>query len=64
MKTVFEKLEKMEIPATSESAPEPYREPEVVDRVLRRAEELRKAWCKPNAESPRATGRSSVALSA
>ena len=63
LKPVFEKLEKMEIPPTSDSAPEQYSEPELIDRVLRRAEELRKAWSKPNAESPRSTGRSSVALS-
>jgi hypothetical protein len=63
MKPVFEKLEKMEIPPTSDSAPEQYSELELIDRVLRRAEELRKAWSKPNAESPRSPGRSSVALS-
>jgi very-short-patch-repair endonuclease len=63
---VFEKLEKMEIPAIpspADSAGDPRREHEVIERVNRRAEELRKAWSKPAAES-RPSGRSSVAVSA
>jgi predicted nucleic acid-binding Zn ribbon protein len=57
----------MEIPAISapvDPAGDPRREHEVIERVIRRAEELRKAWSKPAAESRRPTGRSSVAVSA
>ena len=63
MKTVFEKLEKMEISPTADSEGERHSEHELINRVMRRAEELRKAWSKPNGESPRSTSRSSVALS-
>jgi very-short-patch-repair endonuclease len=62
MKSVFEKLEKLEIPPTSGATGEQHNEHEVIDRVIRRAEELRKAWSKPNGEAPRSTGRSSVAV--
>jgi very-short-patch-repair endonuclease/DNA polymerase III delta prime subunit len=64
MKTVFEKLEKMEIPATFNSSDErsgAQTSHEVIDRVTRRAEELRRAWSKPNSERPRSSERSSVA---
>jgi very-short-patch-repair endonuclease len=62
MKPVFEKLEKMEIPPTTDRTGVQHIEHEVIDRVIRRAEELRKAWSKPNGETPRSTGRSSVAM--
>lgn len=65
MKTVFEKLEKMEIPPTTDSSDEQpggHTSHDVIDRVIRRAEELRKVWSKPNSESPRPTGRSSVTM--
>ncbi len=64
MKTVFEKLEKMEIPPAVDASGEPRSElasHDLIDRVIRRAEELRKAWSKPGSESPRSSGRSSVA---
>ena len=66
MKTVFEKLEKMEIPAFGDSGgeqPSGYTSHEVIDRIIRRAEELRKSWSKPHGESQRPTGRSSAAVS-
>ena len=65
MRMIFEKLEKMEIPPAADSSGEQFDERpphEAIERVLRRAEELRKAWSKPNGESPRSTGRSSVAI--
>jgi very-short-patch-repair endonuclease len=65
MKTIFEKLEKMEIPHTissSDERPSGHTSHEVIERVIRRAEELRKMWSKPNSESARPTRRSSVAM--
>jgi len=64
MRSVLEKLEQSGIPATADSPGELSHEHtshELTDRVIRRAEELRKAWCKSNGESPRSTSRSSVA---
>ena len=63
MKVVFEKLENMEIPPTADSPGEQrsgHVSHEAIDRVMRRAEELRKIWSKTG-ESPRSSGRSSVA---
>jgi very-short-patch-repair endonuclease len=63
MKVVFEKLENMEIPPTADSPGEQrsgHVSHEAIDRVIRRAEELRKIWSKTS-ESPRPSGRSSVA---
>ncbi len=63
MKPVFEKLETLEIPPVSkekqtEDGPTSH---EVVDRVIRRAEELRKNWSKPNDHSTRSPARTSAA---
>jgi very-short-patch-repair endonuclease len=63
MKVVFEKLEKMEIPPTADSPREAssgQASHEAIDRIVRRAEELRKVWSKTT-EGPRSSGRSSVA---
>jgi very-short-patch-repair endonuclease len=63
MKAVFEKLENMEIPPAADSPGEQrsgHVSHEAIDRVIRRAEELRKIWSKTS-ESPRPSGRSSVA---
>jgi very-short-patch-repair endonuclease len=62
MKTVFEKLETMAIFPAAETSGEQASEHmshEVIDRVIRRAEELRTMWSKPNS----ASRQSSVALS-
>jgi very-short-patch-repair endonuclease len=64
MRVILEKLEKMGIPTTADSSGEQsndHTSHDVIDRVVRRAEELRKAWSKSNGESPRSTTRSSVA---
>jgi very-short-patch-repair endonuclease len=65
MQTVFEKLEKMGIPPRADPSGEQsqdHKSHEVIDRVIRRAEELRKAWSKSNGESTRSTGRASAAV--
>jgi very-short-patch-repair endonuclease len=67
MKAVFEKLEKMEIPPAADSSRElasEHTSHEVIDRVVRRAEELRKVWSKPNSESHRSSGRSPMPMRA
>jgi len=50
MKPVFEKLEALEIPAAGETRQiqEGPTSHEVIDNVIRRAEELRKSWSKAN----------------
>jgi very-short-patch-repair endonuclease len=62
LKPVFEKLEALEIPPTAKSK-EPEEGPtshEVVDRVIRRAEELRKNWTKSSDHGARSAGRTSA----
>jgi hypothetical protein len=64
MKAIFEKLEKMEIrPAVG--SPGELRTSrtshEVIDRVMRRAEELRKIWSKSSEAHDRMGGRKSTA---
>jgi very-short-patch-repair endonuclease len=59
MKPVFEKLQALEIPPAGgagglEVGPTSH---EVVDRVIRRAEELRKSWSKPNGAGARSSAR-------
>ncbi len=64
MKPVFEKLQMLEIPPAGKSAAvenEKQITQDVVDRVIRRAEELRKAWSKSEGTSTRSSARSSVA---
>ena len=63
MKSVFEKLETLEIPPTGkakelEEGPSSH---EVVDRVIRRAEELRKNWTKPSDHGARSSARTPAA---
>jgi very-short-patch-repair endonuclease len=67
MKPVLEKLQALEIPPAGDS-----REleatgatsHEVIDRVIRRAEELRKSWSKTNGASNRSSARTSAAATA
>jgi very-short-patch-repair endonuclease len=64
MQPVFEKLQMLEIPPTRTSAgSEPAGPPshDVVDRVIRRAEELRKNWSKTNGAGARSSSRASAA---
>ena len=63
MKPVFEKLELLEIPPTSSSPVADPAEPvsqDVIDRVIRRAEELRRSWSKTDGAGARSS-RTSVA---
>ena len=63
MRPVFEKLQMLEIPPGSNSAesePAASVSHEVMDRVIRRAEELRKSWSKTNVTSARSSSRISV----
>jgi very-short-patch-repair endonuclease len=67
MKPVFEKLEMLEIPPVSDSADTRSREHlshDVIERVIRRAEELRKAWSKTNGVNGRASARALAAANA
>jgi very-short-patch-repair endonuclease len=64
MKPVFEKLQMLEIPPVGKSAAaesEKQISQDVVDRVIRRAEELRKAWSKSEGTNARSAARASVA---
>jgi hypothetical protein len=64
MKPVFEKLQALEIPPSgkvTESEPAGPTSHEVIDRVIRRAEELRKSWSKTNGATTRASTRASAA---
>jgi very-short-patch-repair endonuclease len=64
MKPVFEKLETLEIPPTGDPAdtePAGLASRDVVDRVTRRAEELRRNWSKANGIGTRAPARASTA---
>jgi very-short-patch-repair endonuclease len=63
MKAVFEKLETLEIPAVGNSAdadPTALASHDVVDRVISRAEELRRSWSKTNGAGTRSSARVSA----
>jgi very-short-patch-repair endonuclease len=55
MKPIFEKLEALEIPSAGKTRQiqEGPTSHEVIDQVIRRAEELRKTWSKANSAGPR-----------
>jgi very-short-patch-repair endonuclease len=64
MKPVFEKLETLEIPPESESVDSRNSiatSQDVIDAIIRRAEELRRNWSKPNGGGARAVRASVVA---
>jgi very-short-patch-repair endonuclease/DNA polymerase III delta prime subunit len=63
MKPVFEKLEMLEIPPTGDSVgaePAGLVSHDVIDRVIRRAEELRRNWSKTNGAGARSSSRASA----
>src|SRR6266446_6015045 len=65
MKPVFEKLQMLEIPPESssvEAMPAASASHEVTDRVIRRAEELRRSWSKANEAGARSSPRASAAV--
>jgi very-short-patch-repair endonuclease len=64
MKPVFEKLEILEIRPTGDSAEAERAKPshDVIDRVIRRAEELRRSWLKANEAGTRSSSRASRAV--
>ena len=64
MKPVFEKLEMLEIPPAGNSTGAEPRGPvahDVIDRVIRRAEDLRRNWSKTNGAGARSSSRASTA---
>jgi very-short-patch-repair endonuclease len=64
MKPVFEKLQMLEIPPTGNSAGAEASvavSHEVIDRVIRRAEELRRNWSRGNGAGARSSSRTSAA---
>jgi very-short-patch-repair endonuclease len=64
MKPVFEKLQALEIPPAGKSmdaSPAGLASEDVVDRVIRRAEELRRSWSKTNGAASRSSSRISAA---
>jgi very-short-patch-repair endonuclease len=64
MKPVFEKLQMLEIPLagnSAESEPAASVSHDVIDRVIRRAEELRKNWSKTNGVGARSSPLASAA---
>ena len=64
MKPVFEKLQTLEIPPSADASEielAGLNSHEVIDRVMRRAEELRKSWSKTNGASARSSTRASAA---
>jgi len=64
MKPVFEKLQTLEIPPSADASEielAGLTSHEVIDRVIRRAEELRKSWSKTNGASARSSTRASSA---
>jgi hypothetical protein len=64
MKPVFEKLQMLEIPPGRDPTgvgPTDLTSHEVMDRVIRRAEELRKSWSKTNGASTRSSTRTAAA---
>jgi len=65
MKPVFEKLQMLEISPTADSteaAGAGMTSHDVIDRVIRRAEELRKNWSKANGAGVRSSSRASAAV--
>jgi very-short-patch-repair endonuclease len=67
MKPVFEKLQMLEIPTTGnavDAEPAGVAAYDLVDRIIRRAEELRRSWSKTNGAATRSSSRASVAASA
>jgi very-short-patch-repair endonuclease len=67
MKPVFEKLQMLEIPPVADSTeaePTVIASHDVIDRLIRRAEELRKNWSKANGAAARSPARVSAASSA
>jgi very-short-patch-repair endonuclease len=67
MKPVFEKLQMLEIPPAGDSTDAGLAglaSHEVIDRVIRRAEELRRNWSKGNGAAVRSSSRASVATTA
>jgi len=67
MKPVFEKLQMLEIPPGNnsvEAEPVASASHEVVDRVIRRAEELRRSWSKTNVTSARSSSRAPMGTTA
>jgi len=63
MKPVFEKLQLLEIPAQGKSAdddPAALASHDVVDRIISRAEELRRNWTRTNGVAARSSGRASA----
>jgi very-short-patch-repair endonuclease len=67
MKPVLEKLQMLGISPAGDSVdadPEGLVSHEVVDRVIRRAEELRRSWSKTNGAATRSSSRASVAATA
>jgi hypothetical protein len=66
MKPVFERLQLLEIPSEGNSAdvePAGFAPRDVIDRVIRRAEELRRSWSKSNGTGARSSSRASAAAS-
>ena len=66
MKPVFEKLQMLEIPPaddSNETGTAGLASQEVIDRVIRRAEELRRNWAKGNGATARSSYRASIATS-
>jgi hypothetical protein len=64
MKPVFEKLQMLEISPvgnSTEASPTRLSSEDVVGRVIRRAEELRRNWSKTNGAGTRSSSRASTA---
>jgi len=67
IKPVFEKLQMLEIPRAGNAIDAELAEKashDVVDRIIRRAEELRKSWSKTNGAATRSSSRASAAVTA
>jgi hypothetical protein len=66
MKPVLEKLLALEIPPAGDSRelePVGVTSHELIDRVIRRAEDLRRSWSESNGASYRSSARASAAAS-
>jgi hypothetical protein len=64
MKAVFERLQMLEIPPAGNSVdadPAGLAQRDVIDRVIRRAEELRRSWSKSNGTGARSSSPASAA---
>jgi len=67
MKSIFEKLQVMEIPPdgnTRDGKLDAKISHDLTERLIRRAEELRKSWAKGNGDTARSLSRVSSAVSA